>query len=238
VRFRIGIADYGTCWGGLAFDMPGCAANAGSRDDLLAVMPVTIAEHVAWLQRHCLPAEPDGPCALNVVEGEFCFDDDLRGVTDDDVEAVFRVMACSRADLLAAPRGVPDAILDWRPPRSAMAQIDEWKPQPLTIREILADVASAESYYRTALHDGRGTPDEGGADLNTERSRLVDALRALSAVDRARRFEPIRSWQSAPEHWTARKVIRRVISHERFHTAEIRQRLSWLLVGVPHFRRE
>jgi hypothetical protein len=26
-----------------------------------------------------------------------------------------------------------------------------------------------------------------------------------------------------------------VISHERFHTAEIRQRLSWLQVGVPRF---
>jgi hypothetical protein len=33
-------------------------------------------------------------------------------------------------------------------------------------------------------------------------------------------------------------VIRRVISHERFHTAEIRQRLCWLLVGIPDVRRD
>jgi hypothetical protein len=32
-------------------------------------------------------------------------------------------------------------------------------------------------------------------------------------------------------------VVRRVIAHERFHTAEIRQRLAWLLVGVPSFTR-
>ena len=31
----------------------------------------------------------------------------------------------------------------------------------------------------------------------------------------------------------ARKVVRRMLAHERFHTAEIQQRLSWLQLGVP-----
>jgi hypothetical protein len=34
-----------------------------------------------------------------------------------------------------------------------------------------------------------------------------------------------------------RKVLRRTISHERFHTKEIEQRLAWLLLGVPDFSR-
>jgi hypothetical protein len=114
---------------------------------------------------------------------------------------------------------------------------DEWKPQPLTIREIAEDVAGAESYYRRGLEDGHQTyaPNDEAPRLEAERTLLVETLRSLSAEDRARRFSPQRAWQSAPEHWTARKVIRRVISHERFHTAEIRQRLSWLQVGVPRF---
>jgi hypothetical protein len=47
----------------------------------------------------------------------------------------------------------------------------------------------------------------------------------------------VRSWQETAEHWTARKVVRRVIAHERFHTAEIRQRQGWILLGVPDFGR-
>jgi hypothetical protein len=35
------------------------------------------------------------------------------------------------------------------------------------------------------------------------------------------------------EHWTVRKALRRIISHERFHTKEIEQQLAWLLVGPP-----
>jgi hypothetical protein len=30
-----------------------------------------------------------------------------------------------------------------------------------------------------------------------------------------------------------RKVMRRIISHKRFHTREIEQRLAWLTLGVP-----
>jgi hypothetical protein len=71
-----------------------------------------------------------------------------------------------------------------------------------------------------------------------QRERLNAALRGLSDEGRSRRFEPVRAWQTAAEHWTARKVIRRVISHERFHTAEIRQRLSWLVIGLPRFHLE
>jgi hypothetical protein len=33
-----------------------------------------------------------------------------------------------------------------------------------------------------------------------------------------------------------RKLVRRIISHERAHTAEIEQRRTWLLAGVPEYR--
>jgi hypothetical protein len=247
MRHRIGIANFGGSWSAFAFDVPGCATNAASRSDLLVIAPVAVAEHVAWLGSVVSGAEQveidvvEEICAADeaAVEGEFCFADDLRPVTTRDIEEAIAVMERSRACLLASVRAVPDAILDWRPPRSAMSHVDEWKPVPATVREILGDIAAAEGYYRAGLRDGRdeNAIDSRARDLELQRQLLVQALRALTAGERARRFEPIRPWQSAPEHWTARKVIRRVISHERFHTAEIRQRLSWLLVGVPNFTR-
>ena len=70
-----------------------------------------------------------------------------------------------------------------------------------------------------------------------QRERLVGALRGLSPGDRGRVFTRRLPWQAeGEERWAPRKVVRRVISHERFHTAEIQQRLAWVLVGVPEFR--
>ena len=60
--------------------------------------------------------EVDGAKAEGV-EGEFVFEDDRRPLTDADIERVLRWMRYSRVDLLALIHGVPDAVLDWRPPR-------------------------------------------------------------------------------------------------------------------------
>jgi hypothetical protein len=171
-------------------------------------------------------------------DGEFCFDDDMRALTNDELSDAFRLFECSRRDLLAVTRDLSDATLDWRPPPSAMARMDPWNPGVRTIREIVAEIASAEAYYRTALREGAAPPDDSPDELcdpSLQRRRLIDALGALPADDRGRVFMPVRSRQTAPEHWTARKVVRRVIAHERFHTAEIRQRLTWILLGVPNF---
>jgi len=248
VRYRIGIADSGSSWEAVAFDLPGCIVQAASRSELLEIAPVVVADHIAWLRRSEIDVASDDGVEFDVVEevrtaehdaadGEFCFDDDLVPVSDDDIAVGLAIVEASRGDLLLAMKGVRDAILDWRPPLSAMARIDEWKPRPRTIREIIGEIASAEGYYRTALADGVESATRGDTqDLATQRLRLVETLRSLADEDADRLFKPQRAWQDRPEHWTARKVIRRVISHERFHTAEIRQRLAWLLVGVPRFR--
>jgi hypothetical protein len=247
--YRVGLADFGDSFSACVFDLLGCWINAQDRDEVLALAPIAIAAHETWLANGGIDSPRNDRVEVEVtedlvaadepgVEGEFCFKDDLRALTPAEIEHGIRIMELSRTDLLSSLTSCTDAVLDWRPPRNAMARIDVWKPEPLTIREITLDIASAESYYRTALHDGRDDDgDEGGPrQLGAERVKLVESLRALSDASRARLFEPIRPWQSAPERWTARKVTRRVISHERFHTAEIRQRLTWLHLGVPRFR--
>jgi hypothetical protein len=246
--YRAGLAIHSDACELVVFDLPGCRTDTPDRDEACDIAPVIVSEHLAWLARHDLPA-PGDLGGIQIVEeirvdrmkaadGEFCFDDDLTPLTREELEAGIAVMTASRNDLAGLLSECPGMVLDWRPPMAAMARIDEWKPHPLTIAEIADDIAGAESYYRTALGDGPQKPGTSSAppQLDTERVLLVDTMRSLTSEDLGRRFEPQRAWQSSPEHWTARKVIRRVIGHERFHTAEIRQRLSWLLLGVPRFR--
>jgi hypothetical protein len=196
---------------GVVFELPGCIMNARSIDEAVVLLPIVVGEHLAWLSAHgeAVDAGDIGveiveqvdPAAGDVADGEFCFADDLRPMTDTDIEYGIRIMGYAHADLLALVAWLPDVLLDWRPPPSAMARIDEWQP-------------------------GR------------QRALLIALLRALPQLDRGRVFRRRMPWQeSGEEHWTARKVVRRVISHERFHIAEIRQRLSWALVGVPEFTR-
>ena len=71
--------------------------------------------------------------------------------------------------------------------------------------------------------------------MELERERTLERLRTLSDEELSRVFRPRRSWQEGSEMWTVRKVLRRIVGHEHFHTAEIQQRLTWLLLGVPEF---
>jgi hypothetical protein len=176
---------------------------------------------------------------VDAQDGEFCYDDDLRPLSDDGIARGLRLMEYARSDLLAAIGGLADGILDWRPPKSAMAQIDPWQPEPLTIREIVHQIPASESYYRNCLRDGP-LPDEPKSiahDLEAQRAKTVATFTSLSPADRGRKFFPQTPWGEKPEHWTPRKTLRRIIAHERFHTAEIIQRRTWILLGVPDFTR-
>jgi len=252
--WRVGVGRAGDVQTAVTFDLPGCACSASTGEAVREMLTLAIAEYRRWLARHgeAIVEGDGGDGRIEIVEeidaeraegveGEFVFKDDLRPLTADDVARAVRWMAYARDDLLRATDGLSDELLDWRPPASAMARIDAWKPMPLTIREILADIAGAERYYRTALCDGPGADDaadEEAPDLRVERKRSVGMLSSLEDADRGRVFAPQRAWQSGTERWTARKVVRRIIGHERFHTAEIEQRLSWIVLGAPEFGRK
>lgn len=246
MTYRVGMSKHEDRVEAVVFDLPGCAAHAATEGALHELLPVAIAEHVAWLRRH---GEAAGDSAIDfeitevinrwemtAADGEFCFQDDLRPPSDAEIERAIAHMGFARKDLLTLVEPLPDAVLDWRPPMSAMAKIDPWNPDVLTIREIVASIASSDGYYRTGLQDGPAPEDEQPEDLESQRRRTVERLRALSAEERGRVFRPKRPWRDSPEEWTARKAIRRIIAHERFHTKEIQQRLAWLLLGVPEFR--
>ena len=248
VTFRVGITRTDIAPSAIVFDLPGCGAEAADRSSLLQLLPVCIGEYLSWLTSHGEAirnetktefevVEEIDPTSIEAADGEFCFEDDRDRAEPRDTETAIRFMGYARADLLKAASGLSEGVLDWRPQRSAMAKIDPWKPVVLTIREIVQDIAGAEGYYRTGLQDGEATSEVGNerSSLESQRERTLARLRTLSDQELSRVFRPRRSWQDGSEMWTVRKALRRIISHERFHTAEIQQRVAWLLLGVPDF---
>ena len=248
MTFRIGITESDKSPSATVFDLPGCGAEASDRSSLDQLVPVCISEYLSWLRSHGETTHDEStiqfevveeidPTSIKAADGEFCFADDRGQATPEDIETAVRYMGHAREDLLDTISGLNDVVLDWRPPKSAMARINPWKPVVLTIREIVQDIAGAEGYYRTGLQDGESTSEAGDErpNLESQRARTLERLHTLSDAELSQVFRPRRSWQEGSEIWTVRKVLRRVIDHERFHTAEIQQRLTWLLLGVPDF---
>jgi hypothetical protein len=243
---RFGVVTYETraiAWG---LDLPGAVGGARDVEALAGVLPLTIAEHVAWLRDHGEDIESSGEweiaetidgTTLAATGGEFCFAHDRGPLDRDELERQIGRMRHSRADLLAAIDGLPDALLDWAPPASSYASFDAWAPEVRTIREIVAHVLQLEVYYRDSLHDGpaKGIFERTG-DPASERAITVERLRGMTDDERSRVYMPVRPSRTAAEPWTVRKLVARVISHERMHAAEVQQRLAWVLVGVPKLR--
>ena len=245
-RHPIGVVLYRTAVHAWALDLPGCIASARSLEDLRATLPLVLAEHIGWLTGHGEHvADPGGWEIAETLDGasfastggEFCFEADRAPMSAGELETAIARMAYARADLLAAIDGVPDAVLDWSPPASAFASFDAWAPEVRTIRDVVTHVLQLEAYYRGGLRDGASSgvfervvgPVEEGA-------RTVELLRSLTDDERSRVFQPVRPSRTTAEEWTVRKLVRRVISHERAHTAEIWQRRSWVLIGAPVVR--
>jgi predicted RNase H-like HicB family nuclease len=247
MKYRVGITqdEHGTQ--ATVFDLPGCCAHAGDRAALDTLLPVAIAEHISWLARHGEAIEAHSidievveevdPRASAAADGEFCFADDRRPLTDEEIETAIRWMSYATSDLLALVGSLPDAVLDWRPAPAAMARIDVWQPNVKTIREIARELPGSERYYRLGLGEAseRAESEHEWFDRAVQRRRTIERLRSLRNDERSKLFFVTRPWQDRPEEWTARKATRRIIGHERFHMKETEQRVAWLLLGVPDF---
>jgi hypothetical protein len=102
-----------------------------------------------------------------------------------------------------------------------------------TIRDVARHVLELEVYYRSGLRDGpaAGIFEPVGAPAEEHAARS-----AAARTGRGRTVTELLAGQTGAERareWTVRKVLARLISHERVHTAEIWQRRAWVLLGAP-----
>jgi hypothetical protein len=243
----VGLVEYEGQVHAWVLDLPGCIAGARDVDALTGPLGLAIAEYKAWLRQHGEQVDDDDAweisetidgSALAATGGEWCFEYDKAPMSRDELETLIRYMHHARDDLVAAVEGLPDGVLQWEPPASVLTAADPWAQEPRTIGGIFEHVLQLEVYYRDGLQDGpsRGIFEKVG-DQAAERAATVQLLRGFDDAARSRAYRPVRPGRTAPEDWTVRKVVRRILSHERVHTAEIWQRRSWLLLGVPEFER-
>jgi hypothetical protein len=198
-------------------------------NEALAKAPSKIAEYLDWLKAHGETIDESG-CNVQVeteeiVRGDWpvklgdsqaLFKDDLRPLEHAEVERAMRHMSYAREDLMALYQTVPEGALEWKPDDSA----------PRHIKRIAEHIAEVDIFYLERLR-GRKFDDWPSSFLE-----LMEELRVLrlsnlndDEMKCTVSHHPPGGWTgtSAPEGWTARKVVRRFVWHERLHTATIRK---------------
>jgi predicted RNase H-like HicB family nuclease/uncharacterized damage-inducible protein DinB len=218
-------------------ELPGCFTRASSRDRALDLVPAAIRAYYAWLRRHGEPVPPEEVSVETKVAGELSgvgpfdpgctaalFPPDQGEITPGEMAYCFRLMAHSRADLLALVHDLPDEVLDWQ------------QEGAFSIRHLLRHVGDAEEWYVSRIVSAETLPPEWERDedlpvfkfLEMERRTALERLQQLTRTERTKVFYPT-CWTDHPEEpWTARKALRRFLEHEREHDAQAQEiLLDW-----------
>jgi hypothetical protein len=222
MRYRVAVEDiepnHYVSW---VLDLPGCFRSARNQQDAVTDTPSRIADYYAWAAKHD-PSLPtvSGPFGVAVVEVfkahasdedpdylvNGFFEDDRRPLSFWDVEVGLRLLRWSRQDLLEVARPL-------LPGRVCTPIGDEVYRR---VRGILEHVARAENWYL------------GQFDLAVERSTLpehvlgkLETVRANTRGQLIKLMGEDRLTENRGEKWSARKVLRRTLWHERDHTQHI-----------------
>ena len=207
-------------------DLPGCNWLAKSPEEAMDHAEGAIACHLAWLRKYdklCPPAsEPIHPRLSQqhmstASEGYLIgfFETERRPVQAEEVPGFLDLMTSARTELLSLVSDLPNETLIWQP-----------APESWCIQDVLRHVAGAERWYLTRILDPTTIPRFKPCKSVWQRLETVHAV-ALERLSRLNEDE--RSAMVADESgelWSARKVFRRYLEHEREHTAHIQEILS------------
>lgn len=127
---------------------------------------------------------------------------DYDALRPNEMETLFRWMAISRQELMDLVKDLPEETLTW--------QKDEDTP---SIHQILCHLAEADLWYTDRL---KQWPEAPLFRLAAARGVALERLRELSETKRA----SITTYEG--EDWTPRKVVRRMLEHEREHIHQIK----------------
>jgi len=211
-------------------DLVGCFASGLTQEEAVRKMPEAIRGYLAWTRKHGEPItvlEPvtvevaetvRGTCPRNSGDAAALFKPEKQAVTDELIKTAIRRMGYAREDLLDLVRGLPDEAMDWK-------REDRMR----SIREILAHVARCDWWYVTRLTDEDPPASEPPQDvflfLKQYRESAVKRLLGLPEKLRSGVFHAKKNTTHPEEPWSARKMLRRYVEHEREHIENIRSRL-------------
>ncbi|HSR47772.1 MAG TPA: DinB family protein [Anaerolineales bacterium] len=197
-------------------DLPGCYASHAERDTAIAGAPGAVEAYIAWCAAHGIRVSGvSPPMVVSEVVRSWQYEPDYEvnaffaadrpSVASDELPEIKRLLAATRKDLLAVVDSLNLDDLQRAIPG------ERWP-----IGGVLHHVARAELWYLDRL--GLAFPR---AELTPEPLEAIEQVRehTLSVL-------PSLSGKTgvvalAGEIWSARKVIRRTLWHERDHTEHI-----------------
>jgi uncharacterized damage-inducible protein DinB len=215
-------------WIAWALDLPACYSSATTIADTVAYAPQKIAEYFSWLLDHDnLLLIVNEPIEVEVVETfhsfvssndpdyivNAFFEDDRRpwGYWDDEI--ALRLLNWTRQDLL----GVIHSTTQEQLTKAIMGEVRG------SITGILNHVAIAENWYFNQL--GYGLEQ---AQLPSDPLEKLIVVRANSRKQLVKLIGDERITKNCDELWSARKIVRRTLWHERDHTQQSMQLLTGL----------
>jgi len=215
--------DHWVAWN---LDLLGCYSAARTSTEAIAQATRSISRYFAWISEHDHSIMiPEEPLETEVVETFLSFpsqrdpsyivnaffEDDRRPLTCWDVVITQKLLDWSRESLLKIVQGLDEQRLNQPIPGEVRG----------SIAGILEHVAGAENWYFSQL------------SLCLERTTLLENLLARLAQVRTNTKEQF--WkligerqitENYDERWSARKILRRTLWHERDHTQQIEQLLK------------
>lgn len=215
-------------------DLPGLGFKTSSKQAAVALAPGLLAAELAWAERFgvaalghdfAVAAEVNLPVPVATGDTEAVFGPELEPLDEAYLGYALAYAAASRRALLDLADRLGPELQGWRPADGKR-----------TIGEVLGHIADAEAFYAVRLEDltameppaaaalwkeyaGRDVGLDPAGRLERTRRLVLERLARLTDADRRRVTE------SRGETWTARKALRRLVWHERYHTRQIE---AWL----------
>jgi len=212
-------------------DCPGCWVFGRTKERAIEKARIAIVEWSEWQKKHGESiSDISNKVEIEVTEmlrvdynpaeagkPEPLFWSEVLPVQRDDIERTVRLMKYSRSDLLDLLSNISNECLDWKPPG-----------KPRTIRNCLKHIAYVEPWYinRLNIEVSEDYPDDFFELLNYTRYIVIECLKNFPERKMRGIFQPKKDRSPVCDLWTARKVLRRLVDHERLHTKYIEKVLK------------
>ncbi|TXT57944.1 MAG: hypothetical protein BAJATHORv1_10654 [Candidatus Thorarchaeota archaeon] len=231
-------------WYGRIIELIGTHARGNSFHELMARLQQELDFQIWWLESHTSLTQSQNDGALQpaeIIEGVSELGDsggevalfifDLESVSNSELDIIIRNMGYNRQDLLDLIRTVPE---------STLLDIPEGKKR--NILDILHHICNAEEFYLSRfgpktdwLYEKHLSIPHSDVDklpiierLDEVRTASILTLREIVPACGNTIFTRTEYTQFPQERWTARKVLRRFLEHEREHIYNIR-----MYLGLP-----
>lgn len=228
---EVGSDGWCTAW---VAELPGCFVNVSSERAALRALPAAILAYLRWLRRHGESVHVPRTVAVRLAERharpepmrwgnyEVLHGFERRPLTREEVSRMLRLMRFMRQDTLRLLHLLPADGLNWSRPG-----------QTRTISENLHHVAWGELWYLSRVALGSRPPSVPRAEdpfqnLAQARSTTVARLSRMTREERARIIQA-----DNQRWWSARKMLGRMLYHERYHVRSMARIARHHRVRVP-----